>query len=526
MNRNPIGKPSRGVDRNVDRNPQPGEKSGAKRRSVRAALATLLTMLGLAAGCAVGPRYQRPAATAPAAALPSAWKTEAPWQPASPKDAIPKGAWWQVFHDPTLDAYEQQLLQANQSLLAARDRLAQARSQARVATSALFPQTSIDPGAVHQGAGANRPLNGAQPPATPYIQDVFTVPFSVSYEADLFGAVRHTVEAANATLQSSAANLQNTQLVLGAELAADYFAVRESDTELQVVEELVGYERKGMELVNNRHDGGIANGLEVAQQAALLDGTLTQLALVRQTRAQFEHAIAALLGTPAPNFSVAASPLQATPPALPLGVPSDVLERRPDIASAERQIAYANAQVGIAKAAFYPHITLGGIGGWQSRDIATLANAPSLYWSIGADALQPIFQGGRNRANLAAARSAYDASVADYRQSVLTAFQQVEDGISDQQTLAQASTTQAAAVKDARRQLYIANNRYVGGLTTYLDVITAQSTLLANERLAVQLLGQQMVSSVYLVKALGGGWQASDLNSLPVHPQAKQLLQP
>jgi NodT family efflux transporter outer membrane factor (OMF) lipoprotein len=338
--------------------------------------------------------------------------------------------------------------------------------------------------------------------------------------------VRHTVEAANATLQSSAANLQNTQLVLGAELAADYFAVRESDTELQVVEELVGYERKGMELVNNRHDGGIANGLEVAQQAALLDGTLTQLALVRQTRAQFEHAIAALLGTPAPNFSVAASPLQATPPALPLGVPSDVLERRPDIASAERQIAYANAQVGIAKAAFYPHITLGGIGGWQSRDIATLANAPSLYWSIGADALQPIFQGGRNRANLAAARSAYDASVADYRQSVLTAFQQVEDGISDQQTLAQASTTQAAAVKDARRQLYIANNRYVGGLTTYLDVITAQSTLLANERLAVQLLGQQMVSSVYLVKALGGGWQASDLNSLPVHPQAKQLLQP
>ena len=211
---------------------------------------------------------------------------------------------------------------------------------------------------------------------------------------------------------------------------------------------------------------------------------------------------------------------------MPLGVPSDVLERRPDIASYERQIAYANAQVGIATAAFYPHITLGATGGWQSRDIATLANAPSLFWSLGADALQPLFEGGRNRANLAATRSAYDASVADYRQSVLTAFQQVEDGISNLQTLEQAATTQAAAVEDARRELAIANNRYVGGVATYLDVITAQSTLLTSERLAAQLHGQRMVSSVYLVKALGGGWQASDLNTQQVHPHAGQFFQP
>ena len=331
---------------------------------------------------------------------------------------------------------------------------------------------------LREGAGANRPLNGAQVAPAPYIQNVFTVPFSVSYEADLFGSVRHGVEAANATLQSTAADLQNAQLVLTAELAADYFSLRESDAEYQVVEELVGYESKGMELVNDRHNGGIASGLEVAQQAALLDATRSQLALVRQSRAQYEHAIAALLGTPAPSFAVAAAPLTATPPPVPLGVPSDVLERRPDIASYERQIAYANAQIGIATAAFYPHITLGGAGGWQSRDIATLANAPSLFWSLGADALQPLFEGGRNRANLAAARSAYDASVADYRQSVLTAFQQVEDGISNLQTLEQAATTQAAAVEDARRELAIANNRYVGGVATYLDVITAQSTLL------------------------------------------------
>jgi NodT family efflux transporter outer membrane factor (OMF) lipoprotein len=491
----------------------------------QATLATALALLALTAGCAVGPRYQRPAATAPTTAAPVAWKTELPWQQADPRDAIPKGTWWQVFHDSALDAYEQQLLQANQSLLAARDRLEQARSIARVATAGMFPQLSTDPGALREGAGANRPLTGALA-ATAYTQNVFTVPFSVSYEVDLFGRVRHTVEAANATLQSTAADLQNAQLVLTAELAADYFTLRELDAELQVVNENVAYQRKGLELVNNRHNGGIASGLEVAQQSALLDATLTQLALVKQSRAQYEHAIAVLLGLPAPTFTIAAAPLQTTPPPLPLGVPSDVLERRPDIASAERQIAYQNAQVGIARAAFYPHITLGGSGGLDSRELTFLFSAPSLFWSLGADALEPIFQGGRNRANLAATRSAYDASVANYRQSVLTAFQQVEDGISNLQTLSQAATTQAAAVEDARRELAIANNRYVGGVTSYLDVITAQTTLLSNERLATQLLGQRMVSSVYLVKALGGGWDATDLNQQQVRPQAIQIVQP
>jgi NodT family efflux transporter outer membrane factor (OMF) lipoprotein len=496
-----------------------------KRGARQAVLAAALVILGLATGCTLGPRYQRPSATAPTVAPPAAWRTETPWQQATPKDAIPKGAWWRVFHDPALDAYEEQLLQANQSLLAARERLKQARSIARVATAEMFPQLSTDPGAAREGAGANRPLSGATVP-TSYTQNVFTVPFNISYEADLFGSVRHKVEAANASLQSNAADLQNSQLVLTAELAADYFTLRELDAELQVVEENVGYQRKGLELVNNRHNGGIAGGLEVAQQSALLDATLTQLALVKQSRAQYEHAIAALVGQPASSFSVAKAPLHATPPPLPLGLPSDVLERRPDIATEERLIAYANAQVGVARAAFYPHITLAGSGGWQSRDIATLANAPSLFWSLGADALEPLFQGGRNRANLAAARSAYDASVATYRQSVLTAFQQVEDGISNLQTLSQAAATQAAAVEDARRELAIANNRYLGGIASYLDVITAQSTLLANERLATQLLGQQMVSSVYLVKALGGGWQASDLEKEQVHPQANQIVQP
>jgi NodT family efflux transporter outer membrane factor (OMF) lipoprotein len=493
----------------------------------RAAITALLALLWTVAGCTVGPRYSRPAAPAPA---PDAWKTQPPWEQAAPKDAIPKGAWWQVFNDSALDAYEQQLLKANQSLEAARDRLSQARSLARVATADFFPQLSTDPSAVRERGSANRPLNGEiLPPGEtigPYTQSVYTIPFSLSYEADLFGRVRHNVEAANATLQSTAADLQNVQLVLTAELAADYFTLRELDAEFNVVQESVGYQRKGLDLVNHRHDGGISSGLEVAQQAALLDATLSQLALVQQSRAQYEHAIAVLVGQSASSLNVPAAPLQATPPPVPLGVPSDVLERRPDIATAERMMAYQNAQVGIARTAFYPHITISGSGGWQSTTLAPLLNAPSLFWSLGADALEPIVEGGRNRANLAAARAAYDQSVANYRQSVLTAFQEVEDGISNLSTLSQALATQGAAVEDARRALTIANNRYIGGVTSYLDVITAQTVLLTSERLETQLLGQQMISSVYLVKALGGGWDASQIKDQQVHPQAGQILQP
>ncbi len=496
----------------------------------RATLLATLALLLCASGCTVGPRYSRPAAPTPA---PDAWKTQPPWEQAAPKDSIPKGTWWQIFHDPALDAYEQQLLQANQSLFAARDRLSQARSLARVATAAMFPQLAVDPTVERQRGSGNRPLNGAEPTVIngsvtsvrPFTQNIFAIPFTLNYEADLFGRVRRNVEAANASLQSTAADFQNVQLVLTAELAADYFSLRELDAEYQVVQESAGYERKGLDLVNHRHEGGVANGLEVAQQAAVLDSTVSQLALVQQSRAQFEHAIAVLVGQPASAFSAPVSPLQAVPPPIPLGIPSDVLERRPDIATAERQMAFQNAQVGIARTAFYPHITLGGSGGWQSANVSPLLNAPSLVWSLGADALQPIVEGGRNRANLAAAGAAYEESVANYRLAVLTAFQQVEDGISNLSTLAQALSTQSAAVQDSRQALTIANNRYVGGVTTYLDVITAQTTLLANQRLATQLLGQQMVSAVFLVKALGGGWEASEINHEQVHPQAGQILQ-
>jgi len=469
-------------------------------------------------GCTVGPRYKRPTAQ-----VPDTWKGEGPWQTAAPKDAIPKGAWWQIFQDAELDRLEHELLQANQALAAAQDRLLQARAQARIATSAYFPTVTVDPSVVRQEVSRNRSFSGGE--LAPFTQSNYAIPFSVSYELDLFGRVRRNLEAANASLQGSAADLENVRLVLTAELAADYFNLRELDREAGVVRQSVEIQQKGLDLVNHRHEGGVANGLEVAQQAALLDATATQLSLVLQQRAQYEHAIAVLMGKAASAFGLAEAPFNTAPPAIPTGVPSEILERRPDIATSERQMAFENAQVGLAMAAFYPHITLAGGGGYASRDISTLISAPSALWSLGGDLLQPIFNGGANRANLASSRAAYDQSVANYRESVLVAFQQVEDGLSGLALLDQAAKTQQAAVSDSRRALELANNRYVGGLTTYLDVITAQSTLLSNERLATQLLGQQMVTSVYLVKALGGAWDASAIEHEQVRPTLVQAVQ-
>ncbi len=484
----------------------------------RVTLALGIAASGLLLGCAVGPNYHRPPVQAP-----TAYKTEGPWRVAAPKDSIPKGAWWEIFNDTELNQYEQQLLQANQSLAAAQDRLYEARALARVASAGYFPTLTTDPNASRTRYSGHRPE--VLTLGRPLTQNNFEIPFLLNYEPDLFGKVKRSLQASNASLQSTAADLYNVNLVLTAELAADYFTLRELDAETQVVQEAVTIQQKGLQLVQDRHAGGVASGLDLAQQQTLLDSTRTQLYLVQQQRAQFEHAIAVLTGNPASTFSIPVMPLDVTPPPVPLGVPSDLLERRPDVATAERQMAYQNALVGVATAAFYPQLTIGGSGGFQSTDITNLLTAPSAIWSLGGDLLQPIFQGGRNRANLAATKSAYDESVANYRESVLTAFQQVEDALSGLNALSQADATQNAAVADARRALELANNRYVGGVTSYLDVITAQSTLLTNQRLATQLLGQQMVTSVYLVKALGGGWDASQIQNEQIHPKAIQTIQ-
>jgi NodT family efflux transporter outer membrane factor (OMF) lipoprotein len=484
----------------------------------RLSLALGIVACGLLAGCVVGPNYKRPPAPAP-----EAYKTVGPWREAAPKDSIPKGAWWEIYQDAELNGYEQQLLNTNQSLIAARDRLNQARALARVASAGYFPTFSTDPSYARTRYSGNRPEVATL--GRPLTQNDFQIPFLLNYEPDLFGKVRRTLEAANASLQSTAADMYNVNLVLTAELAADYFTLRELDAETQVVREAVDIQKKGLQLVDARHSGGVASGLDLAQQQTLLDSTQTQLYLVQQQRAQFEHAIAVLTGNPASTFTVPVRSLNAAPPPVPLGVPSDLLERRPDIATAERQMAYQNALVGVATAAFYPQLTIFGSGGLQSTDITKLFTAPSAIWAVGGDLLQPIFQGGRNRATLAATKSAYEESVANYRESVLTAFQEVEDGLSGLSALSEASTTQDAAVADSRRALELANNRYVGGVTSYLDVITAQATLLSNQRLATQLLGQQMVLSVYLVKALGGGWDALRIQNEQIRPKAIQTIQ-
>jgi outer membrane protein, multidrug efflux system len=477
-------------------------------------------MCSLLAACTVGPNYKRPPAPAPA---PDAYKTPTPWREAAPKDSLPKGAWWEVFHDAELNAYEQQLLAANQSLLAAQDRLNEARSLARVTSAEFFPQATVDPNASRNRYSGNRPIVVTAGRAL--TQSNYEIPFFMNWEPDLFGRIRRNLEAANANLQASAADMYNANLVLTAELAADYFSLRELDAEYQVVLDSVRIQQKGLQLVEYRHNGGVASGLDLAQQQTVLDSTQTQLSLVKQQRDEFEHAIAVLTGNPAATFSVPVRPLTQTPIPVPIGVPSDLLERRPDIAIAERQMASANARVGVAKAAFYPQLTLSGSGGFQSTSITNLISTPTAIWSLGGDLLEPVFNGGRNRANLAYTRQAYDESVANYRETVLVAFQQVEDGLSGLTQLAQAAATQNSAVADAQRALEIANNRYVGGVTTYLDVITAQSTLLTNQRLATQLLGQQMVTEVALVKALGGGWDASQILNEQVHPKEIQAVQ-
>ncbi len=343
---------------------------------------------------------------------------------------------------------------------------------------------------------------------------------------DLFGQRRRTIEAAEASYQASAANLENVRLVITAELAGDYFTLRQLDTELGILNRTVDTLKRGLELVDSRHKGGVASGLDVAQEETLLQTTRTQATLLLQQRKQFEDAIAVLVGEPAPDFHIPNKELNVEPPPIDLGLPSDLLERRPDIAQAERQMAVANAQIGVAKAAYYPSLNLYGNGGWQAADIVKLANVSSIFWALGANVAESIFTGGARRAQVEFAKSGYDISVANYRQSVLSAFQEVQDDVTGLTVLGQARDTQQLAVDAARRTLNISEDRYKGGLVSYLDVVTAQQNLLNNEQEAAVIQGQRLVTSVLLVKALGGGWDASSLAAVQVKPKLKDIVAP
>jgi len=483
-------------------------------------------LFGLAAciaayGCTVGPKYQRAAAPVPAK-----WDVAEPWRESAPKDGVAKGEWWSVFHDDDLSTLVKQALDANQTIKIAAARLEQARASAAVQIATQFPTLSTSPSVQRQRLSGNRPSIGNFPVNSPVSQNNNVLPFTVAYEVDLFGRRRRNIEAAQASYQGTAADLENVRLVITAELAGDYFTLRQLDTELGILNRTVETLQKGLQLVDSRHKGGVASGLDVAQEETLLNTTRTQAILLQQQRKQFEDAIAVLVGKPAPDFHIASKELNAEPPALDAGLPSDLLERRPDIAEAERQMAVANAQIGIAKAAYYPSLNLFGNGGWQAADIAKLANVQSTFWAVGANVAETIFSGGSRRAQVQFAKSGYDASVAFYRDTVLNAFREVQDDLTGLTVLNQAKQSQQQAVDAARRTLDIASNRYTGGLVSYLDVVNAQQNLLNNEQELAVIQGQKLVTSVLLIKALGGGWDASSLSAVQVKPKLRDVVAP
>jgi outer membrane protein, multidrug efflux system len=488
-----------------------------KHLAVRGTAAVFLFL----AGCTVGPKYQR--ASAP---VPAKWDVSEPWREGAPRDGIAKGEWWSVFQNDELSALEKQTLDANQTIKIAIARLGQARAGAALQIATEFPTLSTAPTAERQRLSGNRPTSSNVPVTSPVSQNNITLPFVASYEADLFGQRRRSIEASQASYQASAADLENVRLVITSELAGDYFTLRQLDSELNILNRTVETLQKGLQLVESRHAGGLASGLDVAQEETLLNTTKTQAVLLQQQRKQVEDAVAVLLGKPAPDFHLAPKELNAEPPALDAGLPSDLLERRPDIAEAERQMAVANAQIGIARSAYFPSLNLFANGGWQAADIAKLLNVQSTFWAVGANVAEAIFTGGSRRAQTQFAQAGYDASVASYRDTVLNAFREVQDDVTGLLVLDQAFHSQEIAVDSARRTVDIATSRYVGGLVSYLDVVNAQQSLLNNEQELAVIRGQRLVTSVLLVKALGGGWDASSLAAVQVKTKLKDVVAP
>jgi len=473
----------------------------AATRLLRGAIA--LGVSALLAACAVGPDYQKPAAPAD---LPVSWKLEAPWRESAPRDADDKSAWWQRYGDKRLDGLMQQAQANNATLAVASARLSQARASLDAAGAAQYPQLAAGGRATRLKISANRPLTNYAVTNQSTVQDDFALSLVASYEIDLVGRVRRSVEAATATAQQAEADYQNTRLILGADLAAAHFALRATDIELDVVTRSIDLQRRALDLVSARHELGAVSGLDVAQQQALLDNTLTQVDVLKRQRGLYQDAIATLVGTPAPAFELAPDITPLVPPPIPLGLPSDLLERRPDVASAERAMAAANAQIGVATAAFYPSISLLPTVGVDSNRIGAIFDANSVLWSLGVSATQVLFDGGRIRANVDFSKAGYEATVANYRRVVLQAMQEAQDGITGLAALDRASAQSLNAVAAARRVLDMAAARYEGGAANFLDVITAQQALLNIERQSAQLRGQQLAVSVFLIKALGGDW--------------------
>jgi NodT family efflux transporter outer membrane factor (OMF) lipoprotein len=472
--------------------------------ALRLALSLLAaSLLAVLAGCTVGPNYVRPTVT-----IPAGYREMDGWKIAQPKDDVIRGAWWEMFGDPQLNALEAQVSISNQNLAAAEAQYREARALVREARAAYYPTATI-------GFGANRSspstTTGSGPASPRVTVSDDSLPLDISWEIDVWGRIRRSVESNEASAQASAADVESARLSAQAALAQDYFQLRELDAQKQLLTETVAAFQKSLELTQGLYAQGVDSEVDVVQAETQLKTTEAQLINVGVQRAQLEHAIAVLIGKPASEFSIPVKPLEGTPPEIPVGVPSELLERRPDIAVSERLVAAQNAQIGVAEAAFYPTVTLSASLGSDSSSLGKLFSAASRFWSVGASISETVFDGGLRRAQTDFARAAYDSSVATYRQTVLTAFQGVEDNLAALRILEQEAGVQDEAVKAAGRSVFLTLNQYQAGTVSYLNVITAQTIALTDELTAIQIRGQRMTAAVLLVQALGGGWNVSQL---------------
>jgi NodT family efflux transporter outer membrane factor (OMF) lipoprotein len=457
----------------------------------------------LLAGCAVGPDYRRPDAPVPAQ-----YKELEGWHTAQPRDELPRGSWWTVFGDPTLDDLMKRVDISNQNIRAAEARVRQARAVADQARASLFPTVSANASVTRSKA----PSLSNQPNFASGAVNNYNVGLSVpSWELDLWGHIRRNIEAQQANWQASAADLEGARLSARATLAQDYFALRVADTTKRLLEDTVqGYQRS-FELTQNRYNSGVVARVDVVQAEVQLKSAQAQLMDVGVNRAQLEHAIAMLVGEPPANFTLAHADLTLKVPQLPVALPTELLERRPDIAAAERAMAAANAEIGVAKSAYFPTLTLSAADGFRAQTLSNLFSAPSRFWSLGAAATELLFDAGARRAATNQAIAAYDVQVASYRQTVLGAFQDIEDNLAALRILEQEAALQADVVQSARQAVELTTNQYKAGVVSYLNVITAQTTAYNNESAAVNVLGRRLTAAVGLIRALGGGWSTDEL---------------
>jgi NodT family efflux transporter outer membrane factor (OMF) lipoprotein len=450
------------------------------------------------------------------ALAPAAYKEMQGWKVAQPQDNVIRGAWWEVYADPQLNALEAQVDVSNQNIAMAEAQFQQARALVREARASYFPTVTAGLGVTRARGTASTTGRASQTTgrSTSRVTATdYSLPIDVSWELDVWGRIRRSVESNQASAQASAADLETSRLSIQTELAQDYVQLRSLDAQKQLLDATVMAFAKALELTQNRYASGVASRADVVQAETQLKTTQAQAIDIGVQRAQLEHAIAVLIGTPASDFSIPAAPLTTGPPPIPVGLPSELLERRPDIASAERRVAAANAQIGVAEAAFFPTVALSASGGFDTSSLSQWLTWPMRFWSVGATLSETVFDGGFRRAQTEEARAAYDATVASYRQTVLTGFQEVEDNLAALRILEAEAQVQDEAVKAAEESVTVTTNQYKAGTVNYLNVVTVQATALTNESTAVNILGRRVTASVLLIKALGGGWNASALPS-------------